>query len=75
MRNQGLLQIRRDTAPLLELEGDQKNSTLLEVQSRGVEEEFRVIIMLVMNLIKVFPAWYHPSLTRSVTHAQISQLT
>lgn len=31
--------------------------------------------MLAMNLIKVFPAWYHPSLTWSVTHAQISQLT
>ena len=50
--------------------------TGLEVQSRSVEEEFcRVVIMLAMNLIKVFPAWYHPSLTWSVTHAQISQLT
>lgn len=27
--------------------------------------------MLAMNLIKVFPAWYHPRLTRSVTHAQM----
>lgn len=37
-----------------------------------MEEEFsRVVTMLAMNLIKVFPTWYHPSLTLSVTHAQM----
>lgn len=37
-----------------------------------MEEEFsRVVSMLAMNLIRVFPSWYHPSLTLSVTHAQM----